>query len=394
MINRKSIHKFARATSGGTMIGYGLITALIAVSALGATQLVGERLDTVYDDIGATINGGSPNRPAPPTLPTISVSNASSGEDSTITFVVSLSEAASDTVSVSYATANGTAEEWADYMSAGGTLIFNPGQTSASIDVTTLDDSDPEGDETFTLTLSSPTNAAIADGTATGTIIDDDALPALSISDASAGEASGSMTFTASLSGPSASTVTVSYATSSGTAADWSDYMSAGGTLTFDPGETTATFTVDVLDDSDYEGDETVIATLSGPTNATISNATATGTIIEDDPAPTLSVSDVSVSESASDMTFVVNLSEPAAVTVTVSYSTSNGTAGDWEDYMSVSGTLIFNPGETSASVDVMMLDDGEYEGDETIFLTLSSPINATITDGTAVGTILEDDPA
>ena len=89
-------------------------------------------------------------------------------------FTVSLSPASSDQVTVAYATSGGTATSGTDFTAASGTLTFAANETSKTVSVETTDDSDDEENETFTLTLSSPTNATLGDSTATGTINDDD----------------------------------------------------------------------------------------------------------------------------------------------------------------------------------------------------------------------------
>ncbi|HVT36348.1 MAG TPA: Calx-beta domain-containing protein, partial [Nevskiaceae bacterium] len=110
--------------------------------------------------------------------------------------------------------------------------------------------------------------------------------PELSVADASAGEGDGHIDFTITLSPAAAQPVTVQYATHDGTATAGSDYVATSGTATFAAGATSATVTVPVLEDSVYEGNETFQLQLSQPTNATLHNAAATGTITDDDPPP------------------------------------------------------------------------------------------------------------
>ena len=109
---------------------------------------------------------------------TISIADARAPEgnsgSSTLSFALSLSVASTKPVSVQYATANGTATAPSDYASAGGTVTFAPGQRSQSVAVNVVSDLAIEQDETFTVTLSNALNATIANGTATGTITNDD----------------------------------------------------------------------------------------------------------------------------------------------------------------------------------------------------------------------------
>jgi hypothetical protein len=152
-------------------------------------------------------------------------------------------------------------------------------------------DTNVEPNETFTVNLSSPSNATIATGTGTGTIVNDDAvsLPALSINNVSQNEGNSgttAFTFTVTLSAVSASTVTVNFATADGTASAGSDYAATSGVLTFAPGVTTQTVTVNVTGDTTPEANETFFVNLSGAANATIATAQGTGTIVNDDSAP------------------------------------------------------------------------------------------------------------
>ena len=109
----------------------------------------------------------------------ISVADASANEntDSTIDFTVSLSRSSTRTITVNYATQNGTATAGQDYTSKSGTLTFAAGDTSKTVSVSLLNDVLDEGHETFTLRLSNPSNAFLADGTATGTIENSDPMP-------------------------------------------------------------------------------------------------------------------------------------------------------------------------------------------------------------------------
>src|SRR5262249_33660923 len=154
-------------------------------------------------------------------------------------------------------------------------------------DVQVQGDTTDEDDETFSLELSAPTNATIADGHGVATITDDDPAPSVSIASGTSTEGS-ALRYTATLSAASGKTVSVHYATADGTAAQPGDYQSASGTLTFAPGQTTKTVDVTVVADALHEADETVAVDLSAPVNASLGTARAFGTIIDDDPAPSL----------------------------------------------------------------------------------------------------------
>src|SRR6185295_12716610 len=233
-----------------------------------------------------------------------------------------------------------------------------------------------ELDETYTVVLSNPVNATIADGTGVGTIVNDDVAGngTLSIADASVVEGNAGTTpenLVVTLSPPQAVPVTVSFTTVDGTAtvAD-NDYLPLSGTLVFGPGETTQVVSVSVVGDLQVELDETYTVVLSNPVNATIADGTGVGTIVNDDVAGngTLSIADASVVEGNTGTTpenLVVTLSPPQAVPVTVSFTTVDGTATVSDnDYLPLSGTLVFGPGETTQVVSVSVVGDLQVELD------------------------------
>ncbi len=346
--------------------------------------------------------------------PVLSIANASVTEGSTANFTVSLNAASTEEVTVGYSTSNGTATTdstavgGADYTArTGQTLTFAAGTTTDTITVSTTDDSTDEPDETFDVTLSNPMNATLGVAEATGTIEDNDAAPTLSIADASATEGS-NVNFTVTLSAVSAKTVTASYNTSNDTATTstsaigGADYTArTSQTLTFAAGTTTATITVSTTDDSTDEPDETFDVTLSNPMNATLGVAEATGTIEDNDAAPTLSIANASATE-GSGLVFTVTLSAVSGKTVTVKFNTSDDTAttsttaiGGADYTARTNQTLTIAAGATAGTITVLTGNDGVDEDDETLKVTLSSPTNATLGSATeATGTINDNDAA
>jgi uncharacterized repeat protein (TIGR01451 family) len=320
------------------------------------------------------------------------------------TFTVTLSTASASTVTVNFATAGGTATAPADYQSNSGTLTFNPGELTTTITVLVNGDMLDEASETFFVNLTSPTNAVLIDNQGQGTITDNDPAPSLSINDVSVAEGDSgttAATFTVTLSAASGQTVTVNYATADNTAEAASDYQATSGMLAFTPGDTNKTITVLVNGDTTFEQAETFFLNLSSPTNATISDTQGQGTIINDDaapPTPTFFITDVSVLEDNPNhvATFTVTLSPSSSQTVTVDFATANGSATtSGNDYQSTSGTLTFNPGDTSKPINVTINSDTLVEPDETFVVNLSNATGgATIDDNQSLGTIQNDDSA
>ena len=201
-------------------------------------------------------------------------------------FTVSLSAAVAPTVTVEYATADGTAVAGADYAAVSGTLTFPPGTVTRTISVPVFGDVLDEDDETLFLNLSAPVNATIADGQAVGTITDDDPLPFLFAGDCAVIEGDVGFTpcaFTVLLVPVSGRAVTVNYATADGTATAGIDYIAAAGGLTFPPGTTQQPVGVSVVGDLVTELDESFFLNLSSEANATVADGQGTGTIVDDD---------------------------------------------------------------------------------------------------------------
>ena len=203
------------------------------------------------------------------------------------TFIVALSAVSTETITVAYASGTGTAAAGSDYESASGTVTFAPGEISKTITVPVIGDRLGEPNETFVVSLSSPTNATISDGQGVGTIADDE--PRLSISDFSKAEGKKGkttlFTFTVTLSAGCDQAVTMSFATANGTAkTSDNDYIAKTGTLTFAPGETTKTITIEVKGDSKNEANETFYLDLFGlSSNGLFTKSRGVGTILNDD---------------------------------------------------------------------------------------------------------------
>ncbi|WP_420904253.1 Calx-beta domain-containing protein [Candidatus Magnetaquiglobus chichijimensis] len=411
----------ATGTATGSGTDYTLSTTTITILAgnttgtatLTAVQDTLDEVDeTVILDITNVSGGGGASESGtqqqtvtltdddnPPTVsidsPTVSEGNSGSA---TLTYTVTLSAASSKTITVDYATANGTATAGSDYTAASGTLTFAAGETSKTFTVTVAGDTTDESDETLTATLSNPSNATLGTTSGTGTLTDDDNPPTVSINSPSVTEGNSgttNLTYTVTLSAASSKTITVDYATANGTATAGSDYTAASGTLTFAAGETSKTFTVTVAGDTTDESDETLTATLSNPSNATLGTASGTGTLTDDDNPPTVSIDSPTVSEGNSGtttLTYTVTLSAASGKTITVDYATANGTATAGTDYTAATGTLTFAAGETSKTFTVTVAGDTTDEPDETLTATLSNPSNVTLGTASGTGTLTDDD--
>lgn len=244
--------------------------------------------------------------------------------------------------------------------------------------------------------------------TIAGTVVDPGSLPAVSVADASEDETAGSINFTLTLSTPATTTSTVNWTAVNGSATGGQDFVAANGTVTFEAGAATANVSVLLLDDAVYEGNEQFTIALSSPTQIVIADGQAVGTIVENDslPPPAISINDVSVNEGKlntsgrsagtpqlTNLVFTLTLSAASTQTITVDFATTDGSATTANnDYRSAAGTVTFSAGQTSKTVSVVVVGDNTLEPNETFTVNLSSPTNATLGDGSGVGTILNDE--
>ncbi|MCZ7645375.1 MAG: PQQ-dependent sugar dehydrogenase [Planctomycetota bacterium] len=340
-----------------------------------------------------------------PANPSVSFSNAASAGAESATpanLAVELNAPSSQTVTVDYAVSGGTATGGGtDFTLAAGSLSFSPGQTAKSIALAVANDALDEPDETVVVTLSSPSNATLgAQPSHTYTIQDDDSAPSIAFQAAasSGNEAAGAANLAVVLSAASGRTVTVDYAVTGGTATGGgADYTLVAGTLTFDPGQTAKSIALAVADDAVSEPDETVVVTLSGPSNAALgANASHTYTIQNDDAQPSVAFASAASSggEAAVAVNLTVSLSNASSQSVTVEYAVTGGTAtGGGTDFTLAAGTLTFDPGQTAKNIPLAVVNDADEEEDETLTVTLSAPSNAALGSPAAhTYTIVDDD--
>lgn len=310
------------------------------------------------------------------------------------------------TVSVEYELQPATATA-DDYEPAVATATFDGKATSAIITVKLKDDSLAEGTETLKIVLRNPTNNASIGAPSTADIkITDDEAPSATSSAAAASSSSaapsvglsaieyavaeggGSLTVTALRLGGTAGAVTVQYATIDGSAKSGTEYTSAAGTLSFAAGEATKTFSIAVNDDANIDGNKICKVTLSNPTGAALGQVTA-NVVIHDDEAGAFGTGSLKFSKASFDgfesqgkAEIVIQRTGGAKGKVTVQYSTTDGTARAGNDYTATSGTLTFEPGESSKSFFIPITSDAAADSEETVNILMSSP-----TGGALIGT-------
>jgi subtilisin family serine protease/subtilisin-like proprotein convertase family protein/DNA-binding cell septation regulator SpoVG len=392
-------------TSGSLVFAPGETTKTVEVLVLGDTR--SENDEKFYLNLSAAVNaaiadsqGAATILDAGEALPTVTVADVSIAEGASgtknLTFTVRLSGPSGKTVSVNYASADGTATAGSDYTAKSGTINFSPGAIAVNVSVVVAGDVAAEADETFYLNLLSATGAVIDDNQAVGTINDDDSLIVEDVSVVEGDTGASVARFTVRLLVPRPHVVTVDYATANSTATAGADYLPVAGTLTFAPGETTQTVDVVIVGDRLHEGDHAFFLNLSNVSGTIVAVSRGTATILDDDQPPTLSITDVvTVAEGNSgtkSVTFTVRLSEPSGQAVSVQYATADGTATAGTDYVAKSGTLTFAAGQTTATITITVNGDADLEGDEFFSLILSNPLNATLSATEATALIIDDE--
>ncbi|MBU3016003.1 hypothetical protein KO488_14695, partial [Poseidonibacter lekithochrous] len=361
-------------------------------------------------------------------IPTLSVSGADAVEGDYAVFNIQLSNPSTEDIKFDLIPKAGTAStddfeseveifvngEWVEATSA----TIPAGETEIAARVKTTQDDIDEPTEQFTL------EATVTDGTTTNvksegtaSILDNDGIPQIVITDSSINEEDGVLTFTVSLSNPSDSAVTVDFTTADGTALAGSDYVSDNGTITFAPGETSKTISISVLDDNIFEADESMYINLTNPVNAEVADEQGEGRIADsgnESDIPTLSISDSVVTEGEFNI-FTVQISNESTEDIKFKFSTIDGSAIKGDDYADIievyevssdngitwteADEATITAGNTAILVRVPTIEDDIAESNETYTLQAEviegTTTNNTYPEGTtasATGTIIDDD--
>ncbi len=316
-------------------------------------------------------------------------------------------------VTVTWNTTDGTAKAPGDYTATRQNLVILVGQSSSQFSVPISTDSTDEFDENLFVFLTTPVNGKISTSRVQATITDDDAPPTVSIDSPITKEGNGgqlSATFHVTLSAASGKVVKVALTTANspaGTgvfpAAANVDYVpvtsAAPVVVSISAGTTVGIAHVTINGDTLDEENETFVAKISSPENATITagSNTGTGTILDDDTSPSLIIDDVSKQEGGSGFTnfiFTVTLVGASEKAISVLYATADGTAKSTSDYTLKGGSLNFGgPNHiTSQKITVEVKGDVLAEPNETFFVLLSGVVNASVSKARGIGTITNDD--
>ncbi len=391
-------------------------TVIVAAAADAVDEGAGEQVTVAPGTLEATGLGGGASgagsvafaivEPAPVVVSIAPGAGVSEGADAT--FTLSAAPAPASALSVTLAVSEGAGSNFVGAGDEGtATVVIPGGVAGATFTVATTDDTTDEPDGSVTVTVNDG-NGYTVGSSASGTVsVQDDDLPppAVSITAAAASVTEGgaaSFTVSADRAPDADLTITLSVTEAAG-----SDHVAADdegrATVTIAKGATEASFPVATVNDAVDEPDGSVTVTLKDGAGYTVSSSqgAATVSVSDNDAAagPVLSVADATVTEGdwAEMMPFAVRLSAAQTVRVRVRASTrvsSPVSARPKEDYWPLRSELVtFYPGETEKTVWVYIYNDSHDEDPETFEVVLSDADGATIGDGVAVGTIVNDDP-
>ena len=400
-INRDGIKYFVNGLGGRSFYGIGSAvngSQFRYNSNYGAMKVVATETEMTFEFFnrnGTLIDSDSISQVPP--LPEVSIvaTDANAAEPSNNgRFSVSRTGDTTEALTVNY-NVSGTATNGSDYNNLNGTVTIAAGQASANITVNPSNDNLVEGDETVELTLAADPDYILGSAdTATVTIADDDAQTvSIVATDADAGEPTESGVFTVTRVGNTTDALAVKYSIA-GTADNGTDYNTLGGSVIIAAGETSATITVDPIDDELNEGNETVMLSLVDDPAYFIGAASNAIVTINDDDVQTVSIvaTDADAGEPDNNGTFTVTRVGKTTNALTVNYAIA-GTADNGSDYNALSGSVIIAAGETSAIITVDSIDDEISESNETVVVTLAENDAYIIGDSSdATVTIIDDD--
>jgi N-acetylneuraminic acid mutarotase len=398
----------ARSLTGQT-IAAGNLSQTFAVTINGDTAIeANENFVVVVGNVAGAIvaDGAAAGTITNDDFPTLSIGDATvvegQGGARQVNFTVTLSQPVAYTVMFGVSSnGTGSATSGVDYVPLDLNNVSIPaGQLSRTFAMFVNGDTTLENNETYVLVLDTLVGATMGDGAALGTITNDD-FPVLTIADRSVVEGNTGTkgaNFTVTLSQPAPFPVYFKIATGGGgSATAGTDYtaLSLGG-QSIAAGATSKVFPVTINGDTTLEGDESYVVAVTNVTGATVGDGSALGTIVSDD-LPSLSIGDVAITETHSGIrqaVFTVTLSQPVAFPVAYTIATTGqGTATAGVDYAAVPPTRqTIAAGASSRILVVMLNGDTTPEPNETYVVALSAPSGATFADGSALGTIVNDD--
>jgi hypothetical protein len=317
----------------------------------------------------------------------------------TVSLAVNRTGGSSGPLSVTYATANGSAAAGIDFTAISGTLSWVDGEVaSKSLSIPISNTTPFSGTKAFSLVLSGAAGTLGSPSSAGITITGDAQAGSVQLSASSytVAQSAGSVTITASRTGGSSGAINVSYTTANGTAVGGSDFSAASGNLSWADGDTAAkSFSVPISSATPFSGSKTFTVSLSNatagvtlgsPSSATVS---ITGAALAGAGNVELSSSSYAVNQTSGTLTVTVNRTAGSSGAISVAYSTASGTAVAGSDFTSASGTLSWADGDaTSKTFSVSISNATAFAGTKTFTVALSNPTNGATLNAPSSATV------
>jgi hypothetical protein len=400
------------ALGGSVTIAAGRPNVTLSLSAINDALVEGDETVTVTITSSTAYNVGNPglatvvlqDNELPTVAFTVSDSTAQEPGPDAGEFRFTRTGAATNDLTVFYRI-TGTATPGADYVALPGSFLFAAGSTSAVVTVAPLDDLFVEVNESVTMMLLPDPNYVVGTppSPSSVTLRDDDDLTAgapaigftLAASKGPENDTLATISLTLSTNRP-AGNCSVNYSVTGGTATGGGvDYTLATGVLVFPTNEVNRTLSFTVINDTNVEPDETIVITLSNPTNAVLdATAAHTFTILDDDGAGTLTITSIAGAAEAGAVPGAFRLARSGPVTndQTVFLQIA-GSASAPSDYAPLTETVVIPAGTNAIELPVVPVDDATDETNETVSITLLPSPGAKIgSPKTATVTILDND--
>ncbi|QDT84056.1 Calx-beta domain-containing protein [Gimesia chilikensis] len=319
--------------------------------------------------------------------------------------IVTLDQPVDTSITVNYSLYDRSTNDSDDFIGqfTVNTITFNPGEVQKTISIPIVDSANVETTESFYLILSgleaSGRDVLIPEDTIEVTILDDDQAR-ISINDVTVDEDAGTAMLTVTLDQLVDGQISIDYTTSDQTAGSPEDYQATSGTLIINSRDLSGTFTIPIIDSDLVEIDENFLVTLSNiqAPNLNVVFDDAQGQItIQDDDQASITIDDVTIDEDAGFAILTVSLDKEVDTAISVNYATADQTAVSSEDYQTRSGTLTFNPGQSTRTITVPLIYAGLLEPEETFVVNLTNlqnqGRNVIIGDSQGVVTIINHPP-
>jgi hypothetical protein len=318
--------------------------------------------------------------------PSLSVSDVSTVEGNDLIFTISLSSTISTDARVDYATGDDSAIGGLNYIVKTGSVIIPAGSSSATVIIKSLHDNRYSLARQMKFYLIGSPQAPTTKNIGIGTISNIDPIPSISISDATTNEGS-YLVFTVSQSNVSGAATVFNFSLQDGSAIQGVNYGPAGTGGSIAAGQLETTIRVPTTDNGFFGPSVSMNIKLTAATDASISKASATGTILNTYGTPVLSISNASAVE-GQPVLFQLSLSSLSVVDTTVKATTRNGSAVSSRNYFSKNELLTIPAGQRSVIFAVDTIDSGIYQQDQQFSVALSEITNASLGTSNSIGTI------